>query len=105
MLVGACVTPAALAAAPAIGGATGAMTGLSGAAATSHGLAMWGGGSLAAGGMGMAGGTAVITTAGTLLGGAIGGVTTMAYVRSDESSASRRSRTARGLRSCSRPAS
>ena len=82
------VAPAALVAAPAIGGAIGASAiggGLSGAAAVSHGLAMVGGGALAAGGMGMAGGTAVITVVGAGLGGALGAATTSAYVRSDNS--------------------
>lgn len=82
------VAPAALLAAPAIGGAIGGSAiggGLSGAAAVSHGLAMAGGGSLAAGGLGMAGGTAVITAVGTGLGGALGATTASAYVRSDKS--------------------
>lgn len=82
---GALLAPAALLAAPAIGGALGAMTGLSGAAATSHGLAMLGGGAIAAGGLGMAGGTAVITVVGAGLGSAMGGVTAAAYVRADSS--------------------
>ena len=81
------VAPAALLAAPAIGGAIGgsALGGsLSGAAAVSHGLAMLGGGSIAAGGLGMAGGTVVITAVGAGLGGALGASTTSAYVRSDK---------------------
>lgn len=77
--------PAALVAAPAIGGAAGALTGLSGAAATSHGLAIFGFGSVASGGLGMAGGTAVITAVGGALGGVVGATTTSAYVRSDSS--------------------
>lgn len=85
VLTAAAVTPAAWAAAPAIGGALGGMTGLSGAAAASHGLAMLGGGSLAAGGFGMAGGTAVVSAVGAGLGGVIGGTATAAYVRSDPS--------------------
>ena len=82
------VAPAALVAAPAIGGALGASAlggGLSGAAATSHGLAMLGFGSVASGGLGMAGGTAVVTAVGAGLGGAMGAVTTSAYVRTDKS--------------------
>ena len=51
VLTAAVVTPAAWAAAPAVGGALGGLTGLSGAAATSHGLAMLGGGSIAAHGL------------------------------------------------------
>ena len=85
VLTAAVVTPAAWAAAPAIGGALGGMTGLSGAAATSHGLAMLGGGSIAAGGFGMAGGTAVVSAVGAGLGGVIGGTATAAYVSSDPS--------------------
>lgn len=77
--------PMALVAAPAIGGSLGVLTGLSGAAATSHGLALLGGGALAAGGFGMAGGVAVVTAAGTALGGALGASVTTAYVSSDES--------------------
>lgn len=82
---GAVVGPFALASASAIGGAVGAMSGLTGAAATSHGLATIGFGSLAAGGLGMAGGTAIITATGAALGGAMGAVTTAAYVGSDKS--------------------
>lgn len=52
--------------APAIAGE--AVAGLSGAALTSASLAAVGGGSLAAGGLGMAGGTAIITGGGALLG-------------------------------------
>lgn len=85
VLTAAVVTPAAWAAAPAIGGALGGMTGLSGAAAASHGLAMLGGGSVAAGGLGMAGGTAVVSAVGAGLGGVIGGTATAAYVSSDPS--------------------
>jgi len=79
------VMPFALAAAPAIGGALGATTGLSGAAATSHGLAVLGGGALSAGGLGMAGGTVVVTAAGSALGGAVGAAVASAYVSSDDS--------------------
>jgi hypothetical protein len=85
VLTAAVVTPAAWAAAPAVGGALGGMTGLSGAAATSHGLAMLGGGSVAAGGLGMAGGTTVVSAVGAGLGGVIGGTATAAYVSSDPS--------------------
>ena len=85
LLTAAVVTPAAWAAAPAVGGALGGMTGLSGAAATSHGLAMLGGGSIAANGFGMAGGTAVVSAVGGSLGGVIGGTATAAYVSSDPS--------------------
>ncbi|WP_107771026.1 DUF726 domain-containing protein [Nocardioides sediminis] len=85
VLTAAVVTPAAWAAAPAIGGALGGMTGLTGAAATSHGLAMLGGGSVASGGLGMAGGTAVVSAVGGGLGGVIGGTATAAYVGADPS--------------------
>lgn len=81
----AAVVPAAFLAAPAIGGAIGSLSGLSGAAATSHGLAVLGFGSLASGGLGMAGGTVVVTAAGSALGGVLGGVTTSAYVNADDS--------------------
>ncbi len=78
--------PAALLAAPAIGGAVGTLIGgYSGAAATSYGLALLGGGSLAAGGLGMAGGTIVVTAIGGTLGGALGASVTNAYVREDKS--------------------
>lgn len=78
--------PAALVAAPAIGGAVGVLIGgYSGAAATSYGLALLGGGSLAAGGLGMAGGTLVITALGGALGGALGVSVANAYVREDKS--------------------
>lgn len=50
-----------------------AVAGLSGAALTSASLAAVGGGSLAAGGLGMAGGTAIITGGGALLGMATSG--------------------------------
>lgn len=83
--VGAVIGPMAFVAAPAIGGAIGTMGGLSGAAASSHGLALLGGGSLAAGGLGMAGGTAVVTAAGTALGGALGATTVSAYTKADKS--------------------
>lgn len=86
-LVGIAVgAPAALVAAPAIGGAVGALVGsYTGAAATSYGLALLGGGALAAGGLGMAGGTLVITGLGAALGGALGASVTNAYVREDRS--------------------
>ncbi len=78
--------PAALAAAPAIGGAVGTLVGgYSGAAASSYGLALLGGGSLAAGGLGMAGGAAVVAAAGGALGCAVGASVTNAYVREDKS--------------------
>lgn len=83
--VGAVIGPMSSVAAPAIGGAIGTMGGLSGAAASSHGLALLGGGSLAAGGLGMAGGTAVVTAAGTALGGALGATTVSAYTKEDKS--------------------
>jgi hypothetical protein len=71
---GTMLAPAALIAAPAIGGVVGSwFMGLSGAAATNAGLAALGGGSLALGGFGMAGGAAVVTACGTALGGALGG--------------------------------
>lgn len=54
--------------AAALVGGGGAAASLSGAALTSYSLAAIGGGSLAAGGFGMAGGTAVITGGGALLG-------------------------------------
>lgn len=83
VLVGA---PAALVAAPAIGGAVGVLVGgFSGASATSFGLAFLGGGALAAGGLGMAGGTLVITALGAALGGALGASVVNAYVREDKS--------------------
>jgi pimeloyl-ACP methyl ester carboxylesterase len=78
--------PAALFAAPAIGGAVGTLIGgYTGAAATSYGLALLGGGSLAAGGLGMAGGTIVVSALGGALGGALGASVTNAYVREDKS--------------------
>ncbi len=78
--------PAALVAAPAIGGAVGTLIGgYSGAAATSYGLALLGGGSLAAGGLGMAGGTVVVTALGGTLGGALGASITASYVGEDKS--------------------
>ena len=74
------IAPLALAAAPAIGGAIGtSLLGYSGAAATSAGLATLGGGALAAGGAGMAGGVAVVTAAGTALGGRYGAVISNSY--------------------------
>lgn len=72
--VAAVAVPAAAAAAPIVGGALGVAMGLSGAAATSAGLATVGFGSLASGGFGMAGGAAVVTGLGGMLGGAWGGV-------------------------------
>lgn len=78
--------PAAVIAAPAIGGAVGTLVGgYSGAAATSYGLALLGGGSVAAGGLGVFGGTVVIGAAGGALGGALGASVTNAYVRQDKS--------------------
>ena len=80
------LAPAALLAAPAIGGAIGTLVGgYTGAAASSYGLALLGGGAVAAGGMGMAGGTVVVTAAGGALGGALGASVTNAYVREDKS--------------------
>lgn len=77
---------AAAAAAPAIGGIIGVkLLGLSGAAATNAGLAALGGGSLAAGGFGMAGGTTLITMAGTVLGGVWGTRYLSGYLDSDTS--------------------
>jgi uncharacterized protein YjbJ (UPF0337 family) len=74
------IAPLALAAAPAVGGAIGtSLLGYSGAAATSSGLAILGGGALAAGGAGMAGGVAVVTAAGTALGGRYGAVISNSY--------------------------
>ena len=78
--------PAALLAAPAIGGAVGTLLGsYSGAAATSYGLALLGGGSIASGGAGMAGGTLVVTAVGGALGCGLGASVTHAYVREDKS--------------------
>ena len=74
------IAPLALAAAPAIGGAAGtSLLGYSGAAATNAGLATLGGGALAAGGAGMAGGVAVVTAAGSALGGRYGAVISNSY--------------------------
>lgn len=74
------IAPLALAAAPAVGGAIGtSLLGLSGAAATNAGLATLGGGALAAGGAGMAGGVAVVTAAGSALGGRYGAVISNSY--------------------------
>jgi len=85
-LAGAAVlVPAALVAAPAIGGAIGVHAGLSGAAAASHGLAVLGGGSIAAGGFGMAGGTMVVAAGGAGLGSAVGASVATAYVGADKS--------------------
>lgn len=78
--------PAALGAAPAIGGAVGTLlSNLTGAAATSHGLALLGGGSIASGGAGMAGGTVVVGAVGGALGCGVGASITHAYVREDRS--------------------
>lgn len=78
--------PAALIAAPAIGGAVGTLIGgYSGAVATNAGLAFLGGGSLAAGGLGMAGGTMVVTAAGGALGGVLGASVVNSYAREDKS--------------------
>jgi hypothetical protein len=74
------IAPLALAAAPAVGGAIGtSILGYSGAAATNAGLATLGGGALAAGGAGMAGGVAVVTAAGSALGGRYGAVISNSY--------------------------
>ena len=74
------IAPLAFMAAPAIGGAIGTSAmGLSGAAATNAGLATLGGGALAAGGAGMAGGVAVVTAAGSALGGRYGAVISNSY--------------------------
>lgn len=74
------IAPLALAAAPAVGGAIGtSLLGYSGAAATNAGLAALGGGALAAGGAGMAGGVAVVTAAGSALGGRYGAVISNSY--------------------------
>jgi pimeloyl-ACP methyl ester carboxylesterase len=79
-------TPAALAAAPAIGGAVGTLVGgYSGAAAASYGLALLGGGSVAAGGLGMAGGAAVVAALGGALGGGLGASVANAYLSEDKS--------------------
>lgn len=86
LAVVALAAPAALIAAPAIGGAVGSLVGgYSGAVASSYGLALLGGGPLAAGGLGMAGGTVVVTALGTALGGTLGASITNAYVREDKS--------------------
>ncbi|WP_258794910.1 TMCO4 family protein [Tsukamurella tyrosinosolvens] len=78
--------PAAVAAAPAIGGLIGtALLGLNGAAAGSAGLAMLGGGAVAAGGLGIVGGTYVVTAAGAALGSALGMRFINAYVGEDKS--------------------
>jgi hypothetical protein len=74
------IAPLAFAAAPAIGGAIGSsILGFSGAVATNTGLATLGGGALAAGGAGMAGGVAVITAAGSALGGRYGAIISNSY--------------------------
>lgn len=82
------LAPAALVAAPAIGGVLGASAlggELTGAAAVSHGLAMLGGGSIASGGLGMAGGTAVIVASGAGVGTYLGASTASAYIGTDKS--------------------
>lgn len=63
-----------------------AVVGLHGAALTSASLAFVGGGPLAAGGLGMAGGTAIITGGGALLGVAGSGSASMAAILSQTSS-------------------
>lgn len=74
------IAPLALVAAPAVGGAIGtSILGYSGAAATNAGLATLGGGAIAAGGAGMAGGVAVVTAAGSALGGRYGAVISNSY--------------------------
>lgn len=73
------IGPIAFAAAPAIGGTLGALMGYSGAVATNVGLATLGFSSLAVGGFGMAGGTAIITATGAMLGGTFGGVISNSY--------------------------
>lgn len=74
------IAPLAFAAAPAVGGAIGtSFLGYSGAVATNTGLATLGGGALAAGGAGMAGGVAVVTAAGSALGGKYGAVISNSY--------------------------
>mgnify|MGYP003132014868 CR=1 FL=1 len=74
------IAPLALAAAPAVGGAIGtSILGYSGAAATNAGLATLGGGAIAAGGYGMAGGVAVVSAAGTALGGRYGAIISNSY--------------------------
>jgi len=73
------LTPLALVAAPAIGGAIGVGMGLSGVAATNAGLAAIGGGALAAGGAGIAGGVAILGATGAALGGTLGGVISNNY--------------------------
>jgi len=74
------IAPLALVAAPAIGGAIGtSLLGYSGAAAANAGLATLGGGALAAGGAGIAGGVAVVTAAGSALGGRYGAVISNSY--------------------------
>lgn len=74
------LAPAAVFAAPAVGGAIGSMMGLSGAAATSAGLALLGGGSLASGGFGMVGGTCVLSALGGMAGTVSGGLLANNYL-------------------------
>lgn len=62
-----------------------AVAGLSGAAATNAALAAVGGGSLAAGGLGMAGGTAILTGGGAMLGLASASSTSLLTVMSQTS--------------------
>jgi len=95
--------PAALRAAPAIGGMLGSSflvsaggSALSGAAATNAGLAWFGGGALAAGGMGIAGGVTVLTAAGGALGATLGGVISNSYFRQIEDFEIRKVRSGRG---------
>ncbi|MDY0193995.1 MAG: DUF726 domain-containing protein [Aliarcobacter butzleri] len=73
------IAPAAFLAAPAIGGSIGTLYGLSGAAATSKGLALLGFGAISTGGLGVAGGVAVVTAAGSALGGKYGAVISNSY--------------------------
>lgn len=63
----------------------GSFVGLSGAALTNASLAAIGGGSLAAGGLGMAGGTAILTSGGALLGLASSGSASLLAVLSQTS--------------------
>lgn len=86
VLAAATLTPLALAAAPAIGGAVGTLIGgYAGAAAVNWGLAAIGGGAIASGGLGMAGGTMIITATGSALGAGLGMSVANAYVSDDKS--------------------
>ena len=78
-----------------------AVAGLSGAALTSASLAFVGGGSLAVAGMGMAGGTAILTGGGALLGLAGSGVTTAATVAAQSSESFVQSECSKLLAFCS----